>query len=174
MLVFLVGYMGSGKSSIGRKLASRLGFDFLDTDREIERGYGATIGEIFEREGEGHFRMLERQALESLRDRARDTVVATGGGMPCRGGNIELMNELGLTVYLKMSPGKLASRLEGGRSKRPIIRDMDDEQLLEFVRKNLAEREPYYGNAALVVECDGAADEYVCREVERCVGWIAK
>lgn len=174
MLVFLVGYMGSGKSTIGRKLASSVGFDFIDTDKEIEKRCGASVGEIFEREGEAQFRKMETEFLENLDRVYVDAIVATGGGMPCTGGNMELMNRLGMTVYLRFSPEKLVPRLAGGRDKRPKIRGMNDLQLLEFITSSLGEREQYYAKSAVVVDGDGAGDDYMCRFIGECIAWEIK
>ena len=174
MLVFLIGYMGSGKTSIGKKLAARLGYGFIDTDKEIEQDYGTTIREMFEREGEAYFRERERELLEKLGGHDGNFIVSTGGGMPCRPGNIELMNSAGLTIYLKMGPEKLASRLKGGRDKRPMLKGLNDDELVDFIAQNLEQREPFYGRAAMVLECDDASDEYVCTQAEQCVGWAVK
>ncbi len=166
--------MGSGKSSIGRKLAARMGYDFIDTDKEIEKEYGGSVRDMFEREGEAYFRECEREMLGKLGGQDGNLIVATGGGMPCIPGNIELMNALGLTIYLKMGPQKLASRLEGGRDKRPIIRNLSDSELLDFIARALEQREPFYGKSAMVLECDDAADEYICTQAEQCIGWAEK
>lgn len=174
MKVFLIGYMGSGKSSTGRKLAARMGYEFIDTDREIEKEYGGTVREMFEREGEVHFREKEKELLEKLGEIEGDFIIATGGGMPCQPGNLELMNKTGLTIYLKMTPEKLVGRLAGGREKRPIIRGLGDIELLEFIERNLQQREPFYTRAAMTVECDDASDDYVCKQAEQCVSWAAK
>ena len=164
MLVFLVGYMGSGKSSIGKKLAARLGYGFMDTDKEIERENGCSVRAIFEKEGEAAFRAKEREMLEKLKNIEGDFVIATGGGMPCFPGNIEMMNEQGLTIYFKMGVDKLALRLVGGRDKRPIIRGLNDDELHDFIAKNLEHREPFYGKARVVLECDDASDESICSQ----------
>ncbi len=166
--------MGSGKSSIGKRLAARMGYAFLDTDKEIEKEYGGSVREMFEREGEAYFRKKERELLERLGSLDGDFVIATGGGMPCQPGNVETMNAAGLTIYLKMGPEKLASRLAGGRDKRPIIRGLSDDELLDFIARSLEQRKPFYGKAAMVLECDAAGDEYVCAQAEQCVGWAAK
>lgn len=173
MLVFLIGYMGSGKSSVGRKLATRLGYDFIDTDKEIEKEYGGSVREMFEKEGEDFFREREREMLVRLGGREGDIIIATGGGMPCKPGNVELMNELGYTIYLKMSPAKLAARLEGGRDKRPVIRGLNDKELLDFIKTNLELREPFYNKAVMALECDDVGDEDVCSQAERYISVTA-
>ena len=108
MLLFLIGYMGCGKSSIGRPLAKRLGLKFVDMDTEIERRCGVSVQQFFADRGEEAFRRLERELLRELTS-AEDTVVATGGGVPCFFDNMELMNGAGVTVYFKLAPEKLAA-----------------------------------------------------------------
>ena len=102
--------MGCGKSTVGRKLATAVGYDFVDLDQRVCEIAGMTIPEIFATQGEEAFRQLERQALEEMADRC-DVVVATGGGAPCYGDNMERFMALGTTVYLKMSPTALRDRL---------------------------------------------------------------
>lgn len=162
MKVFLVGFMGCGKSSFGRRLAIQSEWDFLDTDKEIERRAGMTIPEIFERKGEAWFRELEKQVIDSLPAIDGNSVVALGGGAVCREGVMEALNAAGTTIYLKMSPERLVQRIdEKGRNKRPKIKGMDDAELLNFIGETLPEREKYYNKANFVLDCDGVADERI-------------
>lgn len=154
--------MGSGKSSFGRRLAIQMEMDFVDTDKEIERLAGAGIPEIFETKGEEWFRQLERRVIADVSELERDTVVALGGGAVCQEGVMEMLNEAGTTVYLKMSPERLVQRIDkNGRDKRPKIKGMDDEQLLAYINKILPGREKYYNKATFVLDCDGAADQQI-------------
>ncbi len=154
--------MGSGKSSFGRRLAIQSEWDFVDTDREIERRAGMTIPEIFERKGEEWFRALEKQVLDVLPAIEKNTVVALGGGAVCRDEAMEALNAAGTTVYLKMSPDRLVQRIDGkGRNKRPKIKGMTDEELLAYINKTLPEREKHYNKATFVLDCDGVADERI-------------
>ena len=157
MTLFLIGFMGCGKSSLGRKLAARLGCDFFDTDKAIESDTGVTIGEIFAYEGEEGFRLRERDMLCSLPDGGR-VVVATGGGLPCYADNLQVMVSKGKSVYLRLSPEKLVSRLGRGRARRPKIAGMNDEELLKYICDLLPQREEYYMAADMVVECDNLSD----------------
>ena len=158
--------MGCGTSSLGRELARRTGWKFVDMDKEVERECGGrTVSEIFAAEGEAFFRTCERQVLERLCGE-RKMIVATGGGVPCFGDNLEVMNAAGRTVYFKMTPRQLAARLHHGRDKRPILRGMDDEQMLRFIERNLATRESFYGRASMTIDCDGVSDDYICRHVQ--------
>jgi shikimate kinase len=160
--IFLTGFMGSGKSSFGRRLAIRLGSDFVDTDREIERIAGISIAEIFVTHGEDWFRRLESEVIESLKASDENTVVALGGGASCREGVMEQLREMGTVVYLKMSPRRLVKQIgQKGRDKRPKIKGMNDEQLLDYINKTLPEREIYYNKANFVVDCEAVSDERI-------------
>ena len=147
--IFLVGMPSSGKSTLGRQLAKAIGYKFVDMDELIERHENQTIPEIFKWNGENHFREVESKILKQFSPNQK-LVIATGGGVPCFFDNMEWMNENGTTVYLQMEPAQLVSRLHN-RQKRPLIRDMDDEQLLAFINMKLAERNPFYYKAKLIV-----------------------
>lgn len=151
MLIFLIGFMGSGKTTLGRPLASRLGYDFLDLDKVIEEGEGFTVGEIFAARGEEYFRTLERRYLQDIIVHGGNAVVSTGGGTPCFNGNMELMNTNGITVYLKLSPGMLADRLMAARVCRPLLAGKSPEELLQYIVDTLAVREEHYERANVVV-----------------------
>jgi shikimate kinase len=146
--VYIIGFMGSGKSTTGMKLANLLGWPFIDLDRSIEEHTGLTIPEIFARHGETWFREVESEILRNLRS-LTNQVISTGGGTPCYGDNMEYMLETGLTIYLKLTPGQLKSRLSGKNSKRPLIKDLGDENLLSFIEEKLAIREKWYNRADL-------------------------
>lgn len=162
MLIFLVGYAGCGKSSLGKRLARRLEGRYVDTDKLVERSVGATVADIFYYEGEEYFRRAEREVLERLIEEGFDGVVATGGGLATWQDNAERMNEVGTTVYLRRSPEQILSRMSDyGREKRPMFRGKSDEELLEFMRKHMAEREPHYAKAYITIECDRVSDDEV-------------
>ena len=164
--LFLVGYMGCGKSTIGRKLARTLHLEFVDTDHRIEEREGATVIDIFHYEGEERFRTIEREVLEEVITAERASVVSTGGGLPAWGDNMARMNEVGRTIYLKRSAENIASRLSPyGRQKRPRLRGLNDEELVIFMREDMAKRDPYYSQAVQVVACEGKSDEEIIREI---------
>ena len=146
--VYIIGFMGSGKTTTGRKLAGLLGWTFTDLDRSIEEHTGLTIPEIFSRHGETFFREVESGVLRSLRS-LTNGVISTGGGTPCYGDNMDYMLETGLTIYLKLTPGQLKSRLSGTNGERPLIKDLGDEGLLSFIEEKLAIREKWYNRAEL-------------------------
>jgi shikimate kinase len=149
--VYIIGFMGSGKSTAGRKLAAALGWHFIDLDKEIELKEGKSIKDIFSGRGETYFRKLESETLKSLM-LSCDSVISAGGGTPCWGVNMEFMLRTGTVVYLKMTPGELKSRLEGGAAKRPLIREIRPTELLKYITGKLAEREEYYLRAQIIVD----------------------
>lgn len=151
MLIFLIGFMGSGKTTLGRPLAARLGYDFIDLDRAIETGEGRSISEIFATDGEGCFRYLERKYLEEIIGHYKTAVISTGGGTPCFGENMALMNANGVTVYLKIAPRMLANRLQMAKVRRPLVEGKSADELLQYIERTLEERENYYGQANVVV-----------------------
>jgi len=158
--------MGCGKSSFGKTLARELGCDFVDMDASIEQQCGGMkISDIFAMHGEPYFRSLEKKAISEL-VRHENCIVATGGGAPVGEENMEMMNETGETIYLKMNPGSLVMRLKRGRDKRPLIKGMDDGQLLEFIEESLAVREPHYLKAKIVIDCNGVSDRYIVDHIE--------
>lgn len=151
MLIFLVGFMGSGKTTLGRPLATRLNCTFIDLDRAIETGEGRTISDIFATDGEAHFRALERKYLEEVITQHKTAVISTGGGTPCFGDNMALMNASGITVYLKIAPRMLANRLLAAKVRRPLVEGKSPDELLRYIEETLTERETYYGQANVVV-----------------------
>lgn len=150
-LIYIIGFMGSGKSTAGKKLSGVLGWTFIDIDRKIEEVAGKTIPQIFAGDGEDVFRKIESDVLKSINP-GEGTIVSTGGGTPCHGNNMDLMLETGLTVYLKMTPEQLTYRLLESTSVRPLIKNVSDEQLPEFIEKVLSVREKYYSRAEIIID----------------------
>jgi shikimate kinase len=142
--------MGSGKSTVGKRLANRLKLDFIDLDKFIEKEEGKSIPQIFESQGEKSFRQLEKEYLLKLSEK-KDVVISTGGGTPCFFDNIEFMNRIGTTIYLKMNVKALCNRLQNAKSERPLIKNFNSEELAQFVEKSLNERTVYYEKAKLIV-----------------------
>lgn len=145
--IFLIGYMGSGKTTLGRALGRRLGLQFIDLDLYIESRYMRTISQLFAERGEDKFRSIEREMLHEVSE-MEDVVVACGGGTPCYYDNIDYMNRCGTTVFLSASEDRLFARLSINRNKRPLIKDLDDKSLRIFIRENLALRMPHYSKAS--------------------------
>jgi shikimate kinase len=151
MRIFLIGYMGCGKTTVGKRLANKLGLRFLDLDSYVEGKYGKTVAEQFEEVGEVGFRERERNAVNDICAQFDNILVSTGGGAPCFFDNLEKMNAAGVTIYLKMTAMALASRLKGARRSRPLLRDKTEEELVAYIEKTLGEREVYYNQAHIVV-----------------------
>ncbi|MBP3481971.1 MAG: shikimate kinase [Alistipes sp.] len=166
MKLFLVGYMGCGKSSLGRRIARRTNVRFIDTDSVIEEREGAETVDIFRYAGEEYFRCAERALIERIAAEKEDAVVSTGGGLPVWKDNMELMNAVGTTVYIRRSAEQIASRLTPyGRRKRPRLRGLDDGELVEFMKRNMAEREPFYAKANYVFDMEHMGDEQLVSAV---------
>lgn len=164
--LFLVGYMGCGKSTLGRKLARRLGIDFVDTDALVEEREGASVADVFRYEGEERFRQAERRALDEVISGNPFAVVSTGGGLPTWSDNMACMNAVGHTVYLRRSPEQIACRLSPyGRRKRPRLQGLSDDELVEFMRNDMTAREPFYTQASLVVDCDPMSDDELVEHI---------
>lgn len=160
--IILLGYMGSGKSIVGKHLANSLSKPFIDLDNYIENKEKETISSIFKSRGELFFRKLERQYLETLLNQNKPTVVALGGGTPCYYDSMDLILKTNhfLSIYLKTSISELTQRLFSQKEKRPMISHMDTpEALTEFIGKHLFERAPFYERAELKIQTDGKTIE---------------
>ncbi len=149
--IILIGYMGAGKTTIGRQLAMALGLQFYDLDWYIEMRYHTKVSEIFAQHGEEHFRDLERRMLHEVAE-FEDVIISCGGGTPCYYDNMEYMNQQGETVYLKLEPEVLAQHLKMGRTVRPLILGKTEEDLEQYIRNSLKEREPFYSKAKHTVD----------------------
>jgi len=149
--IFLIGYMGSGKTTVGQLLATQLGYSFIDMDNHIEGKLFKSVSQIFAELGEDQFRLLEKQCLHEVAE-FDQVVISTGGGVPCFFDNMKYMNKQGVTVYLKLSSADLAERLEQSHAnKRPLLANRKGEELLHFISEELAKREPFYSQAAFSV-----------------------
>ena len=170
--LFLVGYMGCGKSTLGRKLARRLGLSYADTDALVEEREGASVSDVFRYEGEQRFREVEREVLDRVIDEGAVPVVSTGGGLPTWSDNMDVLAAAGRTVYLRRSAESIAARLSPyGRAKRPRLQGLEGAELVEFMRRDIAGRESCYAQASLVLDCDALSDE---EAVERIIRYLAE
>jgi len=151
MRIYLIGYMGSGKSTLGKKLAKHAGLQFIDMDHYIEKRNCKTVPQLFEEYGEEGFRKRERKALEELSE-FTDVVIATGGGAPCFFDNIDLMNRTGKTIYLNVHPKILAGRLLKSKTERPLIKGKSKEELMSFIDETLKKRNAFYVQAQYQVD----------------------
>lgn len=145
--IFLVGFMGVGKTTNGKKLAQALNRKFIDLDETFVEQAGMSITDYFKKHGEEAFRVKERDILQNL-SAPEAAVIATGGGAPCFFDNMEWMNKNGITIYLQMPTAALAKRLAASkRHKRPLIQDLSEEQIFEFINERMLVRHPYYAQA---------------------------
>ncbi len=165
-VLFLVGFMGCGKSTFGRKLGKALGYAFIDMDTYIEEREGKPISQIFAESGETYFRQLETEAIQSLSNQVH-CVIATGGGAPCFNDNMDKMKAIGRTVYLELSPEKLSQRLSLDPTERPVLEGKSGDELFAHITQKLKERETIYLQADFVVDADVPEDLIALLETER-------
>lgn len=168
MIIILLGYMGSGKSTLGKGLATILKYDFLDLDDFISKKENRSVPELFEKKGEIYFRKIESQYLAEILDVSHNLVLALGGGTPCYGNNMSLLisNPNVRTFYLKLSIPHLAARLFPERENRPLINHLDSEaDLQEFIGKHLFERTHYYNQAHFIVQTDHNSKQQVLEAI---------
>ena len=153
MRIFLIGYMGSGKTKIGKLMASQMGYTFVDTDQQLETRYKMSVSGIFETLGETEFRKAERACIENL-TRTEQVIISTGGGVPCHNDNMALMKSTGKTVYLNVPVAELISRLSEPRrkEKRPLLAKLSDSELSEYINKTLNARLPFYEMADIIID----------------------
>lgn len=150
--IFLTGFMGSGKSTLGKNLAAKLSLAFTDLDAFIEEREKRSIAGIFEKNGEVQFRALENKYLTEICSITEPAVIALGGGTVCFKNNLELIKNAGLLIYIQLSAGALASRLSTGTEKRPLLKGLSGDTLLKEISERLAAREPFYRQAHLVID----------------------
>jgi len=170
MRIYLVGYMGCGKSTIGRKVADLLRINFVDLDKYIEERYFKSVPDIFAEEGESGFREKERISLLEV-SQFENVVVGTGGGTPCFFDNMELMNDNGITVYIAPDTDVLATRLIKSRTERPLIAGKSWDGLLSFISNALVTRAPFYEKSKIIIRGENNLDPQLVidkiRELDR-------
>jgi len=165
MVISLIGYMGCGKSHISKILSDKINFKLIDLDKEISRRNKLTIPEIFEKKGEIHFRKLEREALEEILASEENVVLSLGGGTPVYYNNIEIINSHSKSVFLRASVGTLVERLSKQKEKRPLIANISEEDLSEFIAKHLFERNAFYSKAQFSINTDGRDPDDIVKEI---------
>ena len=149
----LIGYMGAGKTTLGKVLAQKMGLTFYDLDEYIEDRFHRTIPQIFAESGESGFRDLERRMLHEVAE-FEDVIISCGGGTPCFFDNMDYMNTCGETVFLNASPEALKAHLLMGKTQRPLIQGKSPEELLDFIKDSLQKRLPYYKKAKHTLSID--------------------
>lgn len=168
MVVILLGYMTSGKSTIGKLLAKKLNYVFLDLDTYIEEKANTTIPNIFANKGEIYFRKLESINLQEVISSRKNTVLSLGGGTPCYANNMEVIlnTNNSISVYLKVSLNELVNRLEKEKQQRPLVSHLKTKgEMLEFVGKHLFERSNYYNQANIVIDTDNKSKEKIIEDI---------
>ena len=151
--IFLIGYMGSGKSTLGREVARRTGLQFIDLDTYIEARFHANVRDIFAQKGEEAFRLMEHRMLSEVAE-FEDVIIACGGGTPCFHSNMDIINSHGTSILLCASESILHHRLVRGRHKRPLLAGKTDEEILHIIRQGTEARQPYYSLAAHTFNTD--------------------
>ncbi len=157
--------MGSGKSHISKILSEKLNFKLIDLDKEISRRNKLTIPEIFEKKGEIYFRKLERETLEEILASQENVILSLGGGTPVYYNNMEIINHNSKSVFLRASVRTLSERLLKQKEKRPLITNISDENLPEFIAKHLFERNEFYNKAQASVITDNRTPEDIVDEI---------
>ena len=161
MRIFLIGYMGCGKSRWGRRIAKHYGFRFTDLDTLIEQRENASIPEIFDQLGESGFREREHEALNSI-SAEENIIIATGGGAPCFNNNMENMNHIGETIYIEASPELLRERITNSKTERPLVKNLSQEELLNYINRHIQNRLPFYQQAKYkIVSGDLELEDFV-------------
>lgn len=165
--IFLTGYMGAGKTTLGKAFARKLDMPFVDLDWYIEERLHKTVGELFTERGEAGFRELEKNMLHEVAE-FENVIISTGGGAPCFFDNMEFMNRVGKTVFLYVHPDVLFRRLRMAKQQRPILQGKEDEELKAFIIQTLEKRAPFYTQAQYVFNADELEDRWQIDEsVER-------
>jgi shikimate kinase len=165
MKVFLIGFMGSGKSHWGEALSKKLSIPFFDLDEKIEEHAGKSIPQIFSEKGEEHFRLLEKEVLYLLTESHETFVMATGGGTPCFYNNIDYLKKNGMVVWLNSSMDCLYQRLLKEKDKRPLISDISDNQLKSFIVKKFSNRKIFYQQADVIINDDDISLEKLLEKI---------
>ena len=169
--IYLVGYMGAGKTTAGRLLADKLGWHFVDLDDAFEQIHGLSTADYIRRYGIEDFRKKEKYVVEDLADEVpyEHVIYATGGGYPCWEDNMDCLRELGTSIYIRWSPEHLAKRLSlTDLNDRPVLQGRTEKELLEFIAPQLAAREPFYARANHILDvdiCDEDSDERIAQEL---------
>jgi len=161
-MIYFVGYMGVGKTRIAKKLADNLGILVFDTDQEIEKQEKASIKEIFKKKGENYFRKRETDLLKKNNDKL---IVSCGGGTAVYNNNMTIINNKGISIYLKASHNYLYDKLKNNNKNRPLISNIRNEDLKKHIKKDLSNREIFYNKAKLTVNIENKSDYEILREI---------
>ena len=158
--LFLIGFMGSGKTHWGRIWSSKSGVAFFDLDARIEKAFRMKIPDIFEKKGEEKFRELERYHLRKF-EHKKNFLLACGGGTPCFSDNMEWMKQQGQVFYLKAKPEMILKNVMDETDQRPVLKKINPSELLFFIQKKLIEREPYYAQADFILNVEDLNEDSI-------------
>ena len=162
MRIFLIGFMFSGKSTVGKKLASIMGYDFIDTDKYFEDKYKISIFDFFEKFGEEMFRKFEHEILKELVVKD-NVIISTGGGLPCFNENMDIINDKGISIYLEMPFKAIINRQKNSKQKRPLLKNKNQEEIEEYLKDLLTKREPIYKKSKITIDAQNI-DFYSLKE----------
>ena len=157
--------MGSGKTLVSKELSILNNFKIFDLDAEISRQNNSSIAEIFKKKGEIFFRKTEKEVLEKILSTEKNIILSLGGGTPCYYNNIDHINEKTISVFLKTNVKTLAQRLSSEKDKRPLIQNISNEDLPEFIAKHLFERNPFYNQAKITINTDNLSAREIAEEI---------
>ena len=160
-----MGYMGSGKTLVSKELSILNNFKIFDLDTEISKQNNRSITEIFKEKGEIFFRKTEKEVLEKILSTEKNIILSLGGGTPCYYNNIDSINEKTISVFLKTNVKNLAQRLSSEKDKRPLIQNISNEDLPEFIAKHLFERNPFYNQAKITINTDSLSAREIAEEI---------
>lgn len=165
MRIFLIGFMGSGKTTLGKQLSVALGVPFIDLDERIETAAGMPINDIFNRKGEDFFRKLEAVRLREVIEEEANMILACGGGTPCFYDNIGFINASGISIWLNTPKEVMADRLMKEAGHRPLVNGLSAEKLSEFIEDRLEQRLAYYSQASITVDPSSIALEDLVKQI---------
>ena len=157
--------MGSGKTLVSKELSVLNNFKIFDLDTEISKQNNRSITEIFKEKGEIFFRKTEKEVLEKILSTEKNIILSLGGGTPCYYNNIDSINEKTISVFLKTNVKTLAQRLSSEKDKRPLIQNISNEDLSEFIAKHLFERNPFYNQAKITINTDNLSAREIAEEI---------
>jgi shikimate kinase len=165
MKLFLIGFMGSGKSFLGKQVSQQLQIPFFDLDERIEEHEGKTISDIFGEKGEEYFRLLEKDILYLITESHESFVMATGGGTPCYFNNIDYLKTKGQVIWINPSIQTICNRLKSEKDKRPLVKNLPDAQLAGYIQKKMADRRIYYQQAHHIINQDDIHPEHIINSI---------
>jgi len=168
-MIYLIGYMGSGKTTLAKQLSKQLQLPFLDTDLEIEKKERKSVSNIFKDKGELHFRMLETELLTQIK---KNTIVACGGGIPIHNNNMSIINTKGRSIYLKASANYLANRLRNEKKHRPLIANIANKELENHIKEELKKRDSFYTLAHHTININNKKENDLLREIDSFIGTL--